>query len=508
MIARVVCGLMLVLCPWAAEAAPMLVASSSHFRIFSNQSDAQLRSFAGQLERYDALLHHITGIQDDTSVPPLTIYVVTDPSDVGMGSNILGYYASFAAGPFAVVPRKVYGISTAGVPQIVLFHEYAHHFMLQNFPALYSPWFVEGFAEFYSTTQITDTGANIGQPEPLRINDLMLNWTTSLPYLLAPGDKALTVAQTSELYARAWLLVHYLTLSSRRGGQISAYLKARSGGMGEEAAFQAAFHVSIQDMDKELRTYFAPHQLPYAAVDAPASGVVSVRPASAGEVALTKLVPRLRWLQNDEDWLATSKPGIADKISVEHHADQLAADARVAGRKQPDDMALQTIVAECELAAGQMDAARETASAILKVQPGDARAHLALGMAIIAGAKPGDMSAVLDGRKEIVAANRAAPDDPMPLIAYYRSFADHGLQPTALAVQGLERAQQLAPQDEQVRLMLAREEIALKRYRAAATLLRPVAFAPHPGPRRDEAQKLLASLPDEHEQAPPAVAGS
>ena len=44
-------------------------------------------------------------------------------------------------------------------PKSVLFHEYAHHFMLHHFPAAYPAWYVEGFAEFFSVVAFPQDGS-------------------------------------------------------------------------------------------------------------------------------------------------------------------------------------------------------------------------------------------------------------------------------------------------------------------------------------------------------------
>ena len=63
------------------------------------------------------------------------------------------------AGAIAVVPRNT-GTDGVFTGQLVLFHEYAHHFMLQYAPAAYPAWYVEGFAEVVSTASFERKGAN------------------------------------------------------------------------------------------------------------------------------------------------------------------------------------------------------------------------------------------------------------------------------------------------------------------------------------------------------------
>jgi tetratricopeptide (TPR) repeat protein len=492
-------------CAGYVQAAPLLIATSSHFRVFAAEKESDLRTRAENLERYHAVLHRLTGAQDANDLTPLTIYVVPEQRDIGAGNFVLGYYSHPAAGPFAVVPARLNGLFIDSVPRIILFHEYAHHFMLANFPALYSPWFVEGFAEFYSTAEVSGALATVGKPEPLRIHTLMAHWSSPLEHLIAPTSP-LSSDQTEQLYARAWLLVHYLTLSKSRGGQIEDYLRARDGGETERQAFQTAFHSSIDGIDSELKAYFATSTLSYVTIDTPRTQTIDVRPATPGEIVEMKLVPRLRHLQNDRVGATSASSDISTRNSFRHHADQLAEDARELARKYPDDAAVQEQTAECEMVAGQADLAAASADQAIKLDPKQSRARLALAEIAIARSKPGDAQSLLSARRNIVTANQLAPADPLPLIAYYRSFAEHGLAVPEIAVRGLERAHQLVPQDDDVRMLLAEERIAGKHYVEAASLLRPVALSPHDEPQRGVAQALLKTIPIAQEAAPQPIA--
>lgn len=500
-------ALLLSVAPVAAQAAPRtLVASSTHFTIYADQDEASLRTFAESLESYDAVLRRLTGVQNsDDDVVPLTIFVREDQSDLDAGPNVLGYYRATAAGALAVVPQKVRGISVDSVPRIVLFHEYAHHFTLQNFPWLYSPWSVEGLAEFYSTIELGDGTATIGKPEPLRIRALKSRQLTALRYLLAPGERGLSSEQVSDLYASAWLLVHYLTLSKERGGQIDAYLRTRSSGANEEAAFQTALRASIPTIDRELRKYFSTGSLSYRVIERPPAVPVAIRPVTAGEAAAIDMIPRLRLVQVYASQ-ATDKTTKVDRRWIANAADRLADKGRGLVRRFPDDPTVLEVAAESAALAGDWDDARAAATHLLELSPKSSRARLVLAQVAVGAAPAGDAAAAAAARKEILAANRARPNDPLPLIANFRSYADRGATIPQNAVDGLFRAYQLVPQDERVRLMLAREWINRKIYPQAAELLRPIAFDPHESPNQQEAKTLLAAIPPAAPATGPAAA--
>ncbi len=84
-------------------------------------------------------------------------------------------------------------------------------------------------------------------------------------------------------------------------------------------------------------------------------------------------------------------------------------------------------------------------------------------------------------RKVIVAANQADPDDPEPLILFYRSFIAQGIAPTKNAVQGLVTASDAAPQDKGLRMMVAMQMLKDGKVADARNALRPIAFDPHGG---------------------------
>jgi hypothetical protein len=77
-------------------------------------------------------------------------------------------------------------------------------------------------------------------------------------------------------------------------------------------------------------------------------------------------------------------------------------------------------------------------------------------------------------RALIVKANRADPNDPRPLILYYRSFGEQGVAPARLAVDGLLQAFALAPQDLGLRMNAARQLLVDGKAADARRALAPI----------------------------------
>jgi hypothetical protein len=165
------------LAPAVAQAA-WREASTPHFLIYSEENAATLQAFATRLEKFDKAMRMMRGM-DDPPVGPanrLTIYVVPSVASVQRvmgrdGRNLAGVYIPRATGSIAIVPRKTGGTGAYALnAETVLLHEYAHHFMFANAFVAYPAWFVEGFAEFNSTTKFEKDGSlGFGLPAAPRL---------------------------------------------------------------------------------------------------------------------------------------------------------------------------------------------------------------------------------------------------------------------------------------------------------------------------------------------------
>uniref|UniRef100_UPI002FCC06C1 hypothetical protein n=2 Tax=Pseudomonadota TaxID=1224 RepID=UPI002FCC06C1 len=97
-------------------------------------------------------------------------------------------------------------------------------------------------------------------------------------------------------------------------------------------------------------------------------------------------------------------------------------------------------------------------------------------------------------RITIARANRADSESPLPLLAYYRSFAAAGETAPDMAVEGLMKAVDTVPAAPGPRLLLG--EALAKRGNAAAArnALIPVANGPYETPEAAPARTLLSGL--------------
>lgn len=477
-------ALCLISCPATAA---WYEAKSRHFAIYSDDSPAALSAFAAELEKFDKAVRMVRGMDD----PPVgnggrvTIYVLRDETSVsrvavGKASPIAGFYIPRASGSVAFVPRRTEGDEEWDMhAETVFFHEYAHHLMFQNTDAALPSWLVEGFAEFFSTAKFDRDGSvRLGMPADHRADGLFLLDPAPIQTILTGTARLDATGEDMErFYGRSWLLTHYLTFDPNRQGQLAKYVGEIKSGTDLLGAAQDAFG-DLRKLDKDLDHYLAVNRFKYLSLKNPAFNNVPVemRPLRPGEVAIMPI--RIR-----------SDRGVDGKT-----APQVAGLARGVAASYPDDPAVQRELAEAEFDAGNYAQAEKAAERALALEPHLVKALIYKGRAEMELAKSTpntDWNAI---RGLFLAANKLDTEDPEPLLYYYESFGMAGVRPSQNAVDGLEYAMVLAPQDQGVRMMAVAELINASKFAEARDALAPLAFDPHSNELQGIARKIMDAL--------------
>ncbi|MBO9713212.1 hypothetical protein [Sphingomonas sp.] len=484
MILRCLTALLLLLLPVAAHAEWMR-ATSQHFVVYSNDRPEAVRAYATNLERYDKAMRTFRNLPD----PPVplsarvTVYVLDNIADVQRlsGPNVWGFYIPRPAESVAFVPKRAGSQGYVNFDaQVILLHEYAHHFMYVNAPnASFPAWFTEGWAEFNSTARF-DPDGSIAFGEPPRARANMVLKGNALPIrklLFAPRD-SLSGEEWLGMYARGWLLVHYLTLGGKRDGQLTAYLIALNQGKSPEEA--AKVFGDLDALDRELGRYKL-GTLRVAELNPAALAIepVAVEPLNAAEAAMMDVRVRVA-------------RGVRDKDAA-----GVYADAQRAAASYPNDPVAQLLLAETALSAKDYAAVDAAADRAVAADPKSVEAYLVkarakMAVAVAAGDQSKESWNAI--RRLIGIANRTDPDDPEPLIAYFESYALARQPPTPVSRQGLYKAFELAPQVPFVRLKAAESYLFEGKPEAARTLLLPLVNSPHGGAYAKQAAALIARI--------------
>jgi tetratricopeptide (TPR) repeat protein len=481
--------LCLLIFPVSTAKAEWLQSSTSHFVVYGDDTEPNIRRFSEQLERYHSAMSKVTGVHPETPSPSnrLTVYIVSGEHEVrklhgGDNRYIGGFYIPRAGGSIAIVPRvKAAGSGELAESMLTLLHEYAHHFLISNSNFPMPRWLSEGGAEFFASAQFErDGGISLGRPALHRAGELFYINDVKAADLFDPEDfEKRKNRGYDSFYGKSWLLYHYLSLGGTRGTQLPIYLRAIAEGKNAHEAALLAFG-NFDALERELNGYMKKNRM--AMIQLPASmlkiGPVTVRRLNAGETAMMPV--RIR-----------SERGVTKETAA-----ALLDEARaIAGRNSGDPAVLATL-AEAEFDAGNDKEAIAAADAALAVDRTQVNAYVQKGYALFNLAKEADnrAAAFAEALKPFIALNELENDHPLPLIYYFHSFALQGKEPPSLALEGLERAAQLAPFDLDLRMMLARQQIKKMRIEAARRNLSPIAYNPHGGDLATVARKMLARL--------------
>ena len=462
-------------------------ASSKHFIIYANQNPDKLRDFATKLEKFDK------GVRLTRNMPDydfgdgnrLTIYVVRDVGEaerlLGV-RNVGGFYIGRVNGPFAVVAKG--GFSDWNddfTADVIFFHEYAHHLMLQDLEQALPEWMIEGYAELLSTAKFEKDGSMwLGRAAHHRATGLFWGEALPLETLLAGNYGALSEGHRESVYGHGWLLTHYLNFEPARRGQLTKYAALIAQGVDPLDAARTAFG-DLKKLGNDLTKYRLQRRI--NALRIPASslvaGPVEVVPLSAGATEVLPL--RLK-----------SKMGV-DKTTAE----PLAVKVRAVQAKHRGDLLVETTLAEAELDADHPEASEAAADRALALVPRNTEAMIYKGRSIsaraLASSKP-DKKLIADARSWFLKANKADPEDPEPLVEFYKSFVLASEPPTKDAINALHYASNMAPQDIPLRLNSALQYLRDREFKQSRRALSPIAYNPHYRELAQVALKMIARI--------------
>jgi len=174
---------------------------------------------------------------------------------------------------------------------------------------------------------------------------------------------------------------------------------------------------------------------------------------------------------------------------------KLAASARRLAAAYPDDPQMAMILAATEIYDEQFVPGDAAADRAIALNPNSAEALILKGRAVVGRAKAGDKAVTFANARGLFnRANRLDPENPEPLVSFYRSFLDERIVPTANAIAALHYASDLAPHDMGLRLDSARRYLGDGKLALARARLVPLAYHPHGGKLAEQARVLIARI--------------
>lgn len=258
-----------------AAVSPWFRAESQHLVVYSDTSEDEVRLLLDQLEKLDHLLRIYTVPAGQPAAPEakLTLYFHSQPADVRLlheapVENALGLYTSCAAGAQGFVAHldRIPSLTDAQLDKAALdptlsaaFEAYARHFLYSHTDIRTPAWFIEGFAQYFSSVRFSGQQMVVGRM-PTQVGRYLhfldqgrrysLDYEDVLKGRIAGNSRnyAGEVGVRFEFEAKAWLLTHYLLADADRRKRLSRYLGLVGRGLPETAAFVRAFGMQPKDL--------------------------------------------------------------------------------------------------------------------------------------------------------------------------------------------------------------------------------------------------------------------
>jgi hypothetical protein len=493
--ARAVAAVALTAAAWPAQAAWVRV-ETDKFIVYGRGGERAVAAYATKLNTYDAVLRrfHPSTLERKPNTK-VQVFMVGQRDELrhvrpGLNRMIAGFYSATNEGVYAMALRD------GGLGEDdVMFHEYAHHFMLENFPAAYPAWFVEGWAEYFMTTEIKPDVIKVGGYNVGRVYGIFGETWIPLEDLLSKTSFQLREQKRDVYYSLSWLLMHYMRSDDARAHQLDAAIKDIAQGKDPVKSLEAATGQSIAELTKSLRKYQKLQILGLKNPGIPVPMTVAELPKSADDLLLDNLR------------LILSQTGAVD-------ADFLASVRRKAAR-HPGDAFAEQVLARAEFVMGDVAAGEAIMTRRLAASPTSYEDLLLAGTGqLIAGIRdPKAREARFRAARPIFAKTYAQnKTDFRPIYAYALARSIEPGFPTDNDMNALMEARHLAPAVQELSWRAGMALIQKGRREEAERVLAPVINNPHAGRAADRARELLKSgrvaasdleEPEDDEERPP-----
>lgn len=382
-------------------------AETTHFLVYGEGGERDLARYAERLERFDALLRRQFGLPEIEGARKLPVYLLTGARELrefnpGLPEGVGGYYSASPIDIYAALNRRNGGNT--------LLHEYAHHFMHQNFPGVYPGWFIEGFAEFFATADVDDARkVTVGYFEPGRLAGLNTEPWLPMETVLKARPLQLERRYRPAFYGQSWLLTHYLFSDPERRRGLDGYLAAVGRGETVEVALRTHLDHTPDSLRDALRRYLA-GRMPYAQFD----------------MADLKPPMRITLLPESADRMLLYSVTLQYRKSPEEVARILPRVRADAARFPGDRLALVTL-GRTELRWGDAAAGEAALRSALEVAPGDAEALQLLARARLDAAQTAEGAErrrlIAEAQGYLAEAMRTDPTDYRIYVALARARA-------------------------------------------------------------------------------------
>lgn len=482
-------------------------AETAHFILYGDVSERTLRTYATKIERFDTLLRTYYPIQSDVQIPKLEIYLADGAPDM---RRILPDGSDSIAGFYSADAGRIYTVTNISNPEALstLFHEYAHHFMFQMSAEAYPSWFVEGFAEYYSTVVMEPDKIEVGLEDRGRMTlfaQVGANEWAPLADVLKWRISRSGRARLFDYYAQSWALTHYLMSTPERQRMLTQYLGAVIRGADPIMAMQTATGRTSIELQNDMRRYLLGRITYYTLqIDIPMPDpAISTLGPDEGALVWYDLrlddTPLVVPPDKDPDDPRSEARWAQMARDAARHRAELITDALAAASRHPGQRMAMLVAARAHRLKNDPAAGLAVLEPLLSATSTDADALRIAAALLMDQVRADPDSGSAPSRRRLASAYLGQAMEHRPLdFRIYLGLNDTRRgqpgYPSANDISTLEVATALAPQADESRLRLAEAYMAERLWTEAKAMLGPVANAPHPGADRVRARTMLAAI--------------
>ena len=369
--------------------------------------------------------------------------------------------------------------------QTILYGSYVEHYLLTNMPAHYPRWYIDGLVAIFSSVGVRqDDVLEFGRTLP-GFHRVLRSYPQLRSGPILSGAHLQNPKKSIWSPYHAWLMTHFFVLSNDRPIRREQFLTYLSQiGQGVPQVDAAKVFGDFAALDRELEDY-RNGKIYYRLIELGDPPDVDYDPQRMSVAAAETLQLMVKQDSRLNPALTENREPDRRRVLDEH-----MGEVRATLASNPASVEARILLAEAECRAEMFAECLDATDGALAISPqhGDALSWRAVAMLGLAQEDPTKLGLA---RKAIVAANRADTEAVLPLIAYFRSYADFGEAVPELAMLGMIKAVGVIPAAPEPRLMLAKEFLKRGEKDSARKLLLPVLNASLESPERKEAEELL-----------------
>ncbi|WP_443751092.1 hypothetical protein [Asticcacaulis solisilvae] len=398
-------------------------AESQHFVVYSDAARPDVELVMTKMERFWLTLRAFSHADIDApaDAPKQVLYYLADEQALGLvdpqdPDYAIGLYTSCADAQagfgvhmyYAEQPKLALEKRPENEGLSYIYQAYARDFFRRHATANTPLWFVEGYAQYFSTARFDGNQIIVGMaPNALGtlLQRLGAGYMYSLDYadVLVGNDnegtnQAGAAGIRNEFEARSWVLTHWILSNKDNLKKFQAYLQAVGDGQDRVKAFKAAFDLTPGQLNHILWAYVRKLEALKLSVKTVPDADISVAqmPVSAEHLLMTE---------------AALKACPSDA-----RGQDLLKTARDEAAKYPGDAYARTVLARAEAGFGDAAQAKTILDGLIAASTQDAELYALKGKALLRSGAAKDAVAAFD---------KAGSLDPKsPAIAYDFSRAE------------------------------------------------------------------------------------